>query len=66
MHTIDLVERELVHLDIDHKQMGVGGENSWGAQPLKKYKIKPKKYTYHLFYHISYLHSDTILKQINL
>ena len=47
MHTIDLVERELVYLDIDHKQMGVGGENSWGAQPLKKYKIEPKKYTYH-------------------
>ena len=47
MHTTDLVERDLVHLDIDHKQMGVAGEDSWGAQPLKKYKIKPKKYTYH-------------------
>ena len=47
MHTTDLVERDLVHLDIDHKQMGVAGEDSWGAQPLKKYKIEPKKYTYH-------------------
>ncbi|GIS53775.1 hypothetical protein Ct9H90mP29_08170 [bacterium] len=25
-HTTDLVKRDLVHLDIDHKQMGVGGE----------------------------------------
>ena len=47
MHTTDLVKRDLVHLDIDHKQMGVGGEDSWGAQPLKKYKIEPKRYNYH-------------------
>jgi len=47
MHTIDLVEEELIHLDIDHIQMGVAGEDSWGAQPLKKYRIEPKKYTYH-------------------
>ena len=47
MHTIDLVERDLVHLDIDHLQMGVGGEDSWWAQPLDKYQIQPKEYNYH-------------------
>ena len=47
MHTTDLVKQELIHIDIDHIQMGVAGENSWGAQPLKKYRIEPKKYTYH-------------------
>ena len=47
MHTTDLVKQELIHLDIDHIQMGVAGEDSWGAQPLKKYRIEPKKYTYH-------------------
>ena len=46
MHTIDLVERDLVHLDIDHLQMGVGGEDSWGAQPMDKYQIEPKEYSY--------------------
>ena len=47
MHTLDMVERNLVHLDIDHLQMGVGGEDSWGAQPLKEYQLTPKKYVYH-------------------
>ena len=47
MHTIDLVERDLVHLDIDHLQMGVGGEDSWWAQPLDKYQIQSKEHTYH-------------------
>ena len=28
MHTTDLVKRDFVHLDIDYKQMGVGGEDS--------------------------------------
>ena len=23
------------------KQMGVGGDNSWGAQPLEEYHLKP-------------------------
>ena len=44
MHTTDLVKQELIHLDIDHIQMGVAGEDSWGAQPLKKYRTEPKKY----------------------
>ena len=48
MHTIDLKERDLIHLNIDHLQMGIGGEDSWGAMPLKKYQIVPKKYTYYL------------------
>tara|TARA_Y100001968_G_scaffold333480_1_gene396549 strand:+ start:2869 stop:6105 length:3237 start_codon:yes stop_codon:yes gene_type:complete len=47
MHTIDMIEKKLVHLDIDHLQMGVGGEDSWGAQPLDKYQLFPKHYIYH-------------------
>ena len=46
MHTIDLKENEIIHLDIDHLQMGVGGEDSWGAQPMDKYQIEPKEYSY--------------------
>ena len=30
-HTIDMIEKYLVHLEIDHLQMGVGGEDSWVA-----------------------------------
>ncbi|MFL2982774.1 MAG: glycoside hydrolase family 2 TIM barrel-domain containing protein [Candidatus Neomarinimicrobiota bacterium] len=46
MHTIDLKKDDVIHLDIDYLQMGVGGEDSWGAQPLDKYQIKAKKYSY--------------------
>ena len=41
-HTTDIVERDFVNLNIDYKQMGVGGDNSWGAMPLKKYRITKK------------------------
>jgi len=27
--------------------MGVGGEDSWGAQPLEQYQLLPKHYIYH-------------------
>ena len=40
MHTTDIVERPLINLNIDYKQMGVGGDNSWGRKPRKKYQIK--------------------------
>ena len=46
-HTIDMVEKNLVQLEIDHLQMGVGGEDSWGAQPMEEYQLKPRKYIYH-------------------
>ncbi len=47
MHTTNLIERDLVHVSIDHLQMGVGGEDSWGAQPLAQYQIIPKEYTHY-------------------
>ena len=40
IHTTDIVERPLINLNIDYKQMGVGGDNSWGRKPHKKYQIK--------------------------
>ena len=46
-HTIDMIEKNLVQLEIDHMQMGVGGEDSWGAQPMEEYQLKPRKYIYH-------------------
>lgn len=36
----------VVTLNIDHKQMGVGGDNSWGAKPHKPYMIEPIKRSY--------------------
>ena len=38
-HDFDLPDRDLVAVHLDHRQLGVGGDNSWGAQPLEPYRI---------------------------
>ena len=40
-HPVDIPLRDLVTVQITHKQMGVGGENSWGTWPLAKYRLPP-------------------------
>lgn len=37
---------EYVHLHLDHKQMGVGGINSWGTLPLEDYRVPFVNYAY--------------------
>jgi len=39
-HATDIEKRNLVNINIDQQQMGVGGINSWNAMPLPKYRIK--------------------------
>lgn len=45
-HTFELSNRNLVTLNIDYKQMGVGGDNSWGARPHPEYTLPAKPYNY--------------------
>ncbi len=45
-HTFELNHRNFVTLNIDFKQMGVGGDNSWGARPHPEYTLPAKPYTY--------------------
>jgi beta-galactosidase len=45
-HTIDVKPRDLVNLNIDLGQMGVGGDDSWGAPIHPKYRLLEKKYEY--------------------
>ena len=45
-HTIDMVPRKLINIHIDYKQMGVGGEDSWGSQPLPQHQLPAKTYSY--------------------
>ena len=47
-HTNELKESGFVTLNIDMKQMGVGGNDSWSdvAAPLDKYRIKARDYHY--------------------
>ena len=34
-HPTDLEERDLIEFHVDYRQTGVGGNNSWSAQPLE-------------------------------
>ena len=45
-HTTDVVPRDLVSLYIDMGQMGVGGDNSWGARTHREYLIEGRNYSY--------------------
>ena len=45
-HINDVKERNLVSVNLDYKQMGVGGDNSWGAYTHPEYLLKEKMYKY--------------------
>jgi beta-galactosidase len=45
-HTIDVIPRDLTSVNIDYRQMGVGGDNSWGATTHPEYRLTEKAYSY--------------------
>ena len=45
-HTTDVKPRDLTSVNIDFKQMGVGGDNSWGARTHDEYRLTDKEYSY--------------------
>jgi len=45
-HPTDLVKGDFIELNIDYKQTGVGGDNSWGARTHEKYMLIAKQYSY--------------------
>jgi beta-galactosidase len=45
-HPNELPLRDNITVNIDYKQMGVGGTNSWGTWPLPKYMLPPQQYSY--------------------
>ena len=46
IHVSDIVPGDYVALDIDHGQMGVGGDDSWGKRTLQQYSLGEKAYRY--------------------
>ena len=58
---LDIVSKNQVDWLIDYRQMGVGGDNSWGARPHKQYTLAPEKYSYH-FLLIPFLAEENIIK----
>ncbi len=46
-HSHEMPKRENFTLNIDYKQKGLGGTDSWGSKPLFQYTLPPKqKYSY--------------------
>ncbi len=38
-HPVDLPSRDVVTVNLDYKQQGVAGDNSWGAKPKPQYRL---------------------------
>lgn len=45
-YAFEMTRSETIFLNIDAVQMGVGGRNSWGGEPLLQYQLKEDTYNY--------------------
>ena len=45
-HGADLYPRDFITRNIDYKQMGVGGDNSWGRLVHQEYTLPARSYRY--------------------
>lgn len=48
-HTTDVKPRDLTSVNIDYRQMGVGGDNSWGAWTHDQYRLRDTEYRYSFY-----------------
>ena len=46
VHVNDLIPRDLISLNIDLGQMGLGGDDSWGKRTLLEYSLSELNYRY--------------------
>jgi beta-galactosidase len=60
VHVNDVKPRDLISLDIDFGQMGVGGDDSWGKRTLQEYSLNESSYHYG-FSLIPYLNEENEL-----
>ena len=45
-HPYEIPERNTITVNLDYQQMGVGGDNSWGAPVHSEYILQAKEYRY--------------------
>jgi beta-galactosidase len=45
-HPHEITKRDFVTLHLDYGQMGVGGDDSWGARTHPQYSLNPRTYEY--------------------
>jgi beta-galactosidase len=50
-HPADIAKRDFVAVNLDYKQMGVGGDDSWGAKPHQQYLLPAKDYSWKIRLH---------------
>ncbi|MEM6966235.1 MAG: glycoside hydrolase family 2 TIM barrel-domain containing protein [Bacteroidota bacterium] len=48
-HTYDVLPKDFITLHVDLGQMGVGGDDSWGAHPHDEFKLFAKPYSFRFF-----------------
>ena len=48
-HSFDFPMKNFVEVNIDYKQMGVGGDNSWGYTPHEEYRLLDSQYEYQFY-----------------
>jgi len=45
-HSHEMKPRDFIDVNIDLEQMGVGGDDSWGAKPYPQYRLPAKAYSF--------------------
>jgi beta-galactosidase len=45
-HPYEIPKRDFITVNIDYKQMGVGGDDSWGARTHPEYTLPAQEYSY--------------------
>ncbi len=45
-HLYEMQPRDFVTINLDYKQTGAGGDDSWGARPCPQYTLEPQAYAY--------------------
>ena len=48
-HDYELPRRDFITVNIDHRQRGVGGDNSWGKRPHDQFRLLAKTYGYSFY-----------------
>lgn len=63
-HIHELPRREVLTVNLDYKQMGVGGDDSWGARPHPEYTLRVnREYTWG--FHFRYLERNSDPHQLS-
>jgi len=61
-HSNEIKPGNIISLNLDYKQMGVGGDNSWGALVHNEYTLPAKEYSYKFRFRPFFLEEEPIIK----